>query len=201
MQGQTADFSRLPLILKSIIKALEELKEEKADWCSRMLTQVDQLEIDHGMMITMSRSARSFVDGASVGSLTDYRDKVALPYVDALLHNIGNRFSGEAVDLLVSSSVFNPASLHSEEAALPDYGKREVEVLAQFYGNEAIVVHNGVTFSSPPLIDKDEIAIEWRLFKRALIQESRLIREKNETTKTPSLQDVKVHMESSGAYT
>ncbi|KAI6656128.1 hypothetical protein LOD99_1461 [Oopsacas minuta] len=126
----------------------------------------------------MSRSARSFVDGASVGSLTDYRDKVALPYVDALLHNIGNRFSGEAVDLLVSSSVFNPASLLSEEAASPDYGKREVEVLAQFYGNEAIVVHNGVTFSSPPLIDKDEIAIEWRLFKRALIQESRLIRGK-----------------------
>ncbi|KAI6654448.1 hypothetical protein LOD99_844 [Oopsacas minuta] len=62
MQRQTADFSRLPLILKSIIKALEELKEEKADWCSRMLTQVDQLEIDHGIMITMSRSARSFVD-------------------------------------------------------------------------------------------------------------------------------------------
>ena len=133
--------------------------------------------------------------------MTDFLDKVALPYIDALLHNIRNRFSGEAVNLLVSSSVFNPASLPLEETALPDYGKKEVEVLAQFYGSEATVVYDGVTFSSPPLIDKDEILVEWRLFKRALIQESRLVREEKNTAKAPSLQDVKVHMEASGAYT
>ena len=62
-----------------------------------------------------------------------------LPYIDALLHNIRNRFSGEAVNLLISSSVFNPESLPLEETALPDYGKKEVEVLAQFYGSEATV--------------------------------------------------------------
>ena len=71
--------------------------------------------------------------------------------------------------------------------------------MAEFYGNEATVVRDGVTFSSP-LIDKDEIAVEWRLFKRELIQESRLVREEKKTAKPPSLQDVKVRMEISGAY-
>ena len=156
MQRQTVDFSRLPLILEGILKEVEELKEDKAEWCSGVSTQV---ESDHGITITRGHSVCSFVGSASVGSLTDFHKKVALPYIDALLHNIRNRFSGEAVDILVSSSVFNPASLPSEEAALPDYGKKEVEVLAQFYGNEATVVRDGVTFSSPPLIDKDEIAV------------------------------------------
>ena len=118
----------------------------------------------------------------------------------ALLHNIHNRFSGEAVNLLVSSSVFNPASLPLEETALPDYGKKEVEVLGQFYGSEATVVYDGVTFSSPPLIDKDEIFVEWCLFKRVLIQESRLVREEKKTAEASNLQDVKVFMEASGAY-
>ena len=71
--------------------------------------------------------------------------------------------------------------------------------LAQFYGNVTTVVRDGVTFSSPPLTDKDEIAVEWRLFKRALIQESRLVREEKKTAKVPSLHDVKVRMEASGA--
>ena len=62
--------------------------------------------------------------------------------------------------------------------------------------------NNGVTFSSPPLIDKDGILVEWRLFKRALVQESRLVREERRLPKhLASLQDVKVHMEASGAYT
>ena len=69
-----------------------------------------------------------------------------------------------------------------------------MEVLAQFYGNEAAVVHDGLTFSSPPLTDKDEIAVEWHLFKQALIQESRLVREEMTAKAT-------VRVEASGAYT
>ena len=87
-----------------------------------MNTQVDKLESDRGITIT----AGSFVGSASVGSLTDIHDKVALLYINALLHNIHSRFTGEAVDILLSSTVFNPASLPSEEAALSDYGKKEV---------------------------------------------------------------------------
>ena len=92
MQRQIADFSRLPMILESILKELEQLKGDKAEWCSEVSTQVDKLESDHEITITRGRSARSCVGDASVGSLTDFRDKVALPYIDALLHNISNRF-------------------------------------------------------------------------------------------------------------
>ena len=120
-----------------------------------MSTQVDKLESDHKITITGGCSARGCVGDASVGSLTDFRDKFAVPYIDALLHNIQNQFSGKAVNVHVSSSVFNATSLPLEETALKDYGKKEVEVLAQFYGSEATVVYVGVTFSSPPLIDKD----------------------------------------------
>ena len=61
MQRQTADFSRLPLFLESILEELDELKEDKAEWCSGVGTQVDELESDHGVTITRGRSARSFV--------------------------------------------------------------------------------------------------------------------------------------------
>lgn len=143
MQRQTADFSRLPLILDSILKELEQLKGDKADWCSEVSSQIDKLEINHRIMISSGCSARSCVGDDS--TLIDFHDKVALPYIDALLDNIRNQFSGEAVNLLVFSSVFNPALLPSEDAALPDYGKKEVGVLAEFYGSEATVVYGGVT--------------------------------------------------------
>lgn len=136
----------------------------------------------------------------SAGYLIDFRDKVALPYIDTLLDNIRNQFFGEAVNLLVSSSVFNPASLPSDDAALPNYGEKELGVLAEFYGSEATVIYEGVTFSSPPLIDKEEILMEWHLFKRALVQECRLLKEEKKTAKEPSLQDVKARREASGAY-
>ena len=41
--------------------------------------------------------------------------------------------------------------------------------------------------------------MEWRLFKRVFLQEAKLVMEEKKTTK-PTLQEVKVHMEASGAY-
>ena len=162
---QAADFSRLPIILESILKELHHLKEDEAEWCSAVTTLVENLESDHEITITRGFSVRS---STIVQSLPEFRTKVALPYIDASLHNVHNRFSDEAVKLLVSSSVFIPASLPPKEASLPAYGKKEVDVFAQFYGTEAKVVLDGNTFSSPPLVDKDEVVAEWRLFKRAL---------------------------------
>ena len=44
-------------------------------------------------------------------------------------------FSDMAVKLLISSSIFNPALLPSEqEEGLSQYGKEEIKALAQFYG-------------------------------------------------------------------
>jgi len=111
-----------------------------------------------------------------------------------------SRFSDGIVKLLVSSAVFNPASLPSEEK-LSEYGKEEIIVLAQFYGSEATVSHEGKDYTSPPLLDKDSFIGEWQVFKRALKQETESFMEKNKLTKMPTLSEVKAHMESTGAYT
>ena len=189
------------MILDSILKELEQLKRDNADWCSDVSSQIENLEKNHGITISSSRPARRDNSDGNVESLIAFRDKVATPYINALLDNIRSRFSDEAVNLLVSSSVFNPASLPSDESTLADYGKKELRVLAEFYGCEATVIYGGVTFSSPPLISKDDVLMEWHLFKRALVHECKVIREEKKTSKEPSLQDVKSQMEASTAYT
>ena len=40
MQRETADFSRLPVVLESILKELEQVKEDEAEWCSEVITLV-----------------------------------------------------------------------------------------------------------------------------------------------------------------
>ena len=77
-------------------------------------------------------------------------------------------FSDMAVKLLVSFSIFNPTMLPSEEEErFSQYGKEEIEALAQFYGSEATVSYDGETYTSHPLHDKDDLIGEWQVFKRA----------------------------------
>ena len=80
--------------------------------------------------------------------------------------------------VLVSSSIFNPASLPAEELALPKYGKKEVQALVDFYGKEVTIEFEGETYTSPPLVDSEEIFAEWRMFKRAIETEKEAIMEK-----------------------
>ena len=109
---------------------------------------------------------------------------------------MNRRFSDDGVKLLVSSSIFNPASLPSEEL----HGKKKIKALAEFYGSKATASYDGKSHTSPPLINKDDLIGEWPVFKRALKQETKLLMERLKLEKIPSLQEVKVHMESTGAY-
>ncbi len=54
------------------------------------------------------------------------------------------------------------------------------------------------TTMSHTLLNKDIIVSYWRVFKQILLQESRLV--KKEIDKEPSLQEAKVRMERSGAF-
>ena len=83
------------------------------------------------------------------------RDAVAIPYIDALVSNINSRFSDSAVNLLVSSSIFNPVSFPTDEAALPEFDNSELKVLLNFYGKEAQAEFGGKTYTSPPLVDSE----------------------------------------------
>ena len=92
--------------------------------------------------------------------MSEYRISVAIPYIDKLISNINGRFSDTAVKLLVSSSVFDPALLPSNEASLSEYGNKQVQDLVEFYGSEVTIEFEGNTYSSSPLIDGDEIYTE-----------------------------------------
>ena len=105
------------------------------------------------------------------------------------------------VKLLISSSIFNPALLPSEEEGFSHYVKEEIKALAQFYGSEATLSYDGETYTTHPLLDKDDLIREWQVFKRALKQETVLLVERKKITEVPPMWEVKVHMECTGAYT
>ena len=63
-----------------------------------------------------------------------------------------------------------------------------------------MVEFGGKTYSSPPLVNDEELFAEWRIFKRALVKEKKTMMEKKVMSKPPSLQDVKTGMELSKAY-
>ena len=129
-----------------------------------------------------------------------YRDAVAIPYIDALVSNINSRFSDSAVNLLVSSSIFNPVSFPTDEAALPEFGNNELKVLLNFYGKETQAEFGGKTYTSPPLVDSEEILSEWRVFKRTFAKQKKALMKKNQLSKPPTLQEIKMEMESCDGY-
>ena len=129
-----------------------------------------------------------------------YRDAVAIPYIDALVSNINSRFSDSAVNLLISSSIFNPVSFPTDEVALPELGNNEFKVLLNFYGKEAQTEFGGKTYTSPPLVHSEEILSEWRVFKRAFAKQKKALMKKKQLSKPPTLQEIKMEMESCDGY-
>ena len=198
LQRKATDFSRLPVILESILSELKHMKDHDAEWCSLVERNVSMLESEHEITLTMG-GTRNCSAGAS--TLSRYRNEVAIPYIDALMSNINSRFSNHAVKLLFSSSIFNPASFPGENKALTDYGNNELQVLVDFYGKEGTAEFGEVTVTSPPLVDGEEVFAEWRLFKRAFalelksFMEKKALREKGKNCKPPTLEELKGEME------
>ena len=105
MQMKVADFSKLPVLLKAATDQLKHMKEENSDWVSLVNEKVSVLEQEHG--IEMSHTFGS--SRLSIRTITDYRTRIAIPYIDKLLENIKQRFSDNALKVVVAMSVFNPA--------------------------------------------------------------------------------------------
>ena len=73
------------------------------------------------------------------------------------MSNIKAQFSDTAVKVLLSSSVFDPGSFPVDETALPDYGKEKLQTLLDIYGEHHVEVEfDGSTYSSPPLVEREE---------------------------------------------
>ena len=95
---------------------------------------------------------------------------MAIPYLDTLIANINSCFSGEVVELVVSASVFNPALLPDDETLLRAYGNSKLSTLAYFYGEKAEAMFEWVTYFPLAIINKEELLVEWQVFKRAVFQ-------------------------------
>ena len=72
---------------------------------------------------------RSLTLSDSATKVSVYRDVVAIRCILALLSNINSRFSDSAVNLLVSSSIFNPVSFRTDKTALSKFGNNELSAL------------------------------------------------------------------------
>ncbi len=198
MQRKVADFSKLPIILRSIVDEIKHLKDPGSEWCSIVESTVEMLETEHS--ISVKNTSSTSRNAVCANTMAEFRDTVAIPFIDLLFSNIKSRFSEGVVKLLVCSSVFNPASIPTEELALNEYGKEELKVLVDFYGKEATVEFEGTTYTSLPVVDTEEVMAEWTVFKRAFAKKKKAFMEKNKLTKPPTLQDVKAEMESTSAY-
>ena len=81
-------------------------------------------------------------------------------FLDKLVFNISGHFTDGAVELIVSSPIFNPASIPTEDSAPLDYGNQQLQIQVNFYGKEAIVECDVETYTSLPLVDGEEIFVE-----------------------------------------
>lgn len=89
---------------------------------------------------------------------------------------------------MTAASVFDPAKLPLEGPLIAMYGLQEIKVLADFYGSEATVEYQSTVYTSPPLLDGQEVLSEWKTFKRAFAEEKKNHLTKYETQ--PNLQDI-----------
>ena len=141
MQRKTSDFSKLPMMLSSIVHQLMSLKEPGTDWCIDADKAISDLEKEHGIAVktTIGVTQNNF----AANSISEFQTKVAIPYIDSLTSNINHRFSDEVVKLVVSASIFNPSLLPEDENALSKYGIDHLTALGDFYGKEAEVKFEG----------------------------------------------------------
>ena len=73
----------------------------------------------------------------------------------------------KAVKIAIVMSIFNPTLLPTEDS-IPSYGNEQIKILTNFYGKEAEVQYAGISYTSPPLLNGDELLSEWKIFGCAL---------------------------------
>ena len=103
--------------------------------------------------------------------------------------------------VITAMSIFNPALLpSSEDPLLSSYGNEDIKLLANFYGKEACVEHNERCFTSPPILNADELITEWALFRRAMIIKKKCLLRLKNLELAPSLQELFKEMNTSSTY-
>ena len=78
MQRKATDFSRLPIILESILAELKHLNGDGAEWCSQVESTLVMLTREHDIPLRGSST-----QSGRVGAITksEYQKAVAVPYI------------------------------------------------------------------------------------------------------------------------
>ena len=98
-------------------------------------------------------------------------------------------------------SIFNPAQLpDSSHDSSNSYGRKEIKMLASFYGEEVEVELYGASFKSPKVLDGEGLISEWPVFRRALLKEKQALVSAKSLTRSPTFQQLFEEMNSSDAY-
>ena len=201
MQRKNADFSKLPVLLKVTTDQLEHLKEENSECWKSVESEISLLKEKHDTALdgVARGSARS--RWFSITTIAEYRTEVAIPYIDALLinKNMKSRFTDKAVKIIMAISVFNPSLLPTDDS-ITSYGNDQIQVLAEFYGEEAEVQYAGSTFTSPPLLDREELLSVWKYSDVLFCGRKKSIIEHRKELVSPSMQDILAEMEKSRTY-
>ena len=110
------------------------------------MTVISNIETEHG--ITIKGCSGPIIQKLSPLSVQLFRVQVAIPFHDTVISNKNSCFAGEAVELGVIDSAFNPA-LHPDDGTfLRSYDDSELSTLANFYGENAEVTFEEITYSS-----------------------------------------------------
>ena len=80
--------------------------------------------------------------------------------------------------LVISASVFTPALLPDDETLLLAYSNSKLSTLAYIYGEKAEATFEEVTYFSLAITNKEELLVEWQVFKRAVFQWKKVMMEK-----------------------
>lgn len=155
LQRKSLDISRIPSLLQIFLAELEGLREATAEWCSKASSLASQLEKEYNLTLS-DRRTRS---NEQVECIQEFRRRKAIPYLDYLIVNIRSRFKENSVKVLTAFSILNPHQYPSVND-IASYGLQEIKVLADFYGSNATVEFDGTIFTSPPLLDQDELISE-----------------------------------------
>ena len=169
MQRKTSDFSKLPIMLSSIVGRLMSLKEPGTDWCIAVDKAISELEKEHGITIKITIGVTQ--NNFAAKSSSEFQTKVVIPYIDALTSNINHRFSDEAVKLVVSASFFNPSLLKMRILFQSIYVDHPT-ALGDYYGKEAEVEFEGTKYCSLPIIDKVSLLGECQVFYSSIFPET-----------------------------
>ena len=134
-----------PHVLATVTK-LKQLRENPGNYLKAL---------DH----ELSTSLKDWDFNASDEAKASFKSSIQIPYVDALIDNINNRF-GDA-GLISAFSIFDPTKLpqSEEEAVEMNYGDDSLNTLIDHYG-----------CGSCPLVSSEDTKSEWLLFVIYMIQ-------------------------------